>query len=119
MPSFSSSSLHAADQGVGVALGQRGQQLDQPPVGLERGKDRGVLDLAGHDDFGDPFGVEDVDEAAELGDAQPVAGDAQALDLGRRVVADREDDHFVAELPGGFERENREPAAAGDQTISH
>ncbi len=110
---------HTADQRVGVAFGQGRQQFEEPPVGLQRGKQRGVLHLTGHDDLGDALLVKDVDEAAEFGDAQPVTGRAELLDFGRRVVLQGQDHHFVAELLRGLECKDWEPSTSGDQTVSH
>ena len=56
----------AADESVGVLLGERGEQLDQAPVGADRREDLCVLDLARHHDFLDAFLFEDVDELAEF-----------------------------------------------------
>jgi hypothetical protein len=40
-----------------------------------------VLHLAGHHDFGDAFGFENFDEAAELAERNPMAASGQRLDF--------------------------------------
>ena len=89
LDAFVGQDLHdAADEAIGIARGQRGQQFHQPPVGPDGGEDLRVFHLAGHDHFGDAFGLQDFDQPAECSERDPVRGEAGGFDFLRRFFLD-------------------------------
>src|SRR5579859_631975 len=109
----------AADQGIGVLARQGSEQFQETPVGADRRENLRMLDLAGHHDFGDAFGFENVDQAAELAERNPVAAGGQGLNFAGGFFEDTYGDHFVAQFAGVFERQNREAAVAGNKPVAH
>src|ERR1035437_7094878 len=108
----------AADQAIGVLCRERGEQLEQTPVGGDGGKDFGVLHLAAHHDLGDAVLLADVDHLAELAEGDPVAARRQGFHLLGGFFLDGDDGDVIPELPGAFEGEQREAAVAGDQSVA-
>src|SRR5690242_6047599 len=76
-----------------------------------------MLHLSGHDDVADSFGFQNVDQLAQLAERDPMAARRQPFDLRRRLFLDPDRDHFIAQPPRGFERQQRKAPVPGDHAV--
>src|SRR4051812_16307707 len=107
----------AADQRCRVLLFQRRQQFEETPVRLNRGKDADVFYLSRHHHFGNAFALENVDQLSQLADVDPVERLRQLGQFGGGLVLNCDDHHLVSLAASRLEREGREAAIAGDESV--
>src|ERR1035437_4326322 len=109
---------HAADQAIGILCREGGEQLKQTPVGGDGGEDFGMLHLAAHHDLGDAILLADLDHLAELAEGDPVAARGERLHFLGSFFLDGDDRDREPKLACAFQREQREAAVAGDQSVA-
>jgi hypothetical protein len=109
----------AADKRVGVTPRQIPQHFQHADVRERAREYLDVLDLAGHDGFGDAVSFEMGDHLSELADAHPRDIVRGIVDVLIRLFLYRHDRHRRAALAGAFEHEKRELAITGDESVFH
>src|SRR5438876_1540366 len=78
-----------------------------------------MFHLAGHHDLGDSFALQDLDQLAQFADGNPMASPGQRFHLHGGFLAQSDRHHLVAQAARLFERQNRKPAVAGDESVDH
>src|SRR5208282_4043272 len=105
-----------AQQRVRIACPEREQQLRQPPVRLDGGKNLLVLYLPRHDGASDTLGFKRIDKLRQFAQRKPMhGGSAVRFNLGSSLFANRRHDHLKPLRPRRVQHQKRKLPIASDE----